>query len=163
LLPRVLTVLVLISAALSGSGVVSFASTTKLTHTSTVSSTWVITNSDSDSPLQTQIHNLFEALNHRDLNAIKSQISPTRIYVEISDKTGAYLTNSQTLAVLESFLRSHTSLSAKLEFDNTDGENGSASGTLTARRNSRIFTYRLNFGFTKNDRGIWMLTRISMR
>jgi hypothetical protein len=116
-----------------------------------------------DGPLKQQINLLFAALNHRDLETIKTQISPTRIYVEISDKTGAYLTNSQTLAVMESFLRSHTSLSAKFEFDSTDGDNGSASGLLTARRDGRTFTYRLNFGFTRNLRGSWLLTRISMR
>ncbi len=116
-----------------------------------------------DGPLKQQIELLFAALNHRDLGAIKSQISPTRIYVEISDKTGAYLTNSQTLAVMEAFLRSHSSLSAKFEFDSTEGDNGSASGLLTARRDGRTYTYRLNFGFTKSLRGSWLLTRISMR
>ncbi len=116
-----------------------------------------------DGLLKQRIAQLFAALNHRDLEAIKSQISPSRIYVEISDKTGAYLTNSQTLAVMESFLRSHTSLSAKFEFDSSEGDNGSASGLLTARRDGRTFTYRLNFGFTRNVRGSWLLTRISMR
>ena len=116
-----------------------------------------------DGLLKQRITQLFAALNHRDLESIKTQISPTRIYVEISDKTGAYLTNSQTLAVMESFLHSHTSLSAKFEFDSSDGDNGSASGLLTARRDGRTFTYRLNFGFTRNIRGSWLLTRISMR
>jgi hypothetical protein len=117
----------------------------------------------SERTLQNEISRLFEALNHRDLETIKSQISPSRIYVEISDKTGAYLTNSQTLAVMESFLRSHNSLSAKFEFDNSDGENGSASGTLTASRDGHTIAYKLNFGFTKNPHGNWLLTRISMR
>lgn len=103
------------------------------------------------------------ALNHRDLETIKTQISPTRIYVEIANKAGAYLSNSQTLAVMESFLRSHSSLSAKFEFDNAEGTSGSASGTLTAQRDGHTLTYKLNFGFTRNDAGIWLLTRISMR
>ena len=155
----IVTVIVLSGTVLWSSAIIDIAQAKRAT---SIEKQLVIKD-DSDNPLQVQIHTLFAALNHRDLNVIKSQISPSRIYVEISDKTGAYLTNGQTLAVLESFLRSHTSLSAKLEFDNTDGDNGSASGTLTARRNSRIFTYRLNFGFTKNDRGTWLLTRISMR
>ena len=116
-----------------------------------------------EGPLKQRILDLFAALNHRDLDAIKSQISPTRIYVEIMDKAGAYLTNSQTLAVLESFMRSHTSMNAKFEFDSADGDSGSASGMLTARRDGHTLSYRLNFGFTRNPRGAWLLTRISMR
>ena len=118
---------------------------------------------NSEGPLRAQIERLFQALNKRDLETIKSQISPQRIYVEVSDKMGAYLTNSQTLAVMESFLRSHTALSAKFEFDSSDGGNGSASGSLTARKDGKTLTYRLNFGFTRNQRGAWLLTRISMR
>ncbi|MEO6940348.1 MAG: hypothetical protein ABI444_09460 [Candidatus Kapaibacterium sp.] len=117
----------------------------------------------SDIGLREQITKLFTALNKRDLEAIKSQISPNRIFVEISDKAGAYLSNSQTLAVMEAFLRSHTSVSAKFEFDSKEGPNGSASGALTARKDGRTFTYRLNFGFVLNDKGNWLLTRISMR
>ncbi len=117
----------------------------------------------SDIGLREQITKLFAALNKRDLEAIKAQISPNRIFVEISDKAGAYLSNSQTLAVMESFLRSHTAVSAKFEFDSKEGTNGSASGALTARKDGRTFTYRLNFGFVLNDKGNWLLTRISMR
>jgi hypothetical protein len=117
----------------------------------------------SNSGLKEQVKKLTEALNKRDLEVIKAQIAPSRIYVEVSDKAGAYLSNSQTLVVMETFLRSRTAVNAAFEFVSDDGVIGSASGTLTARKDGRIIRYKLNFGFVKQDKGAWHLNRISMR
>jgi hypothetical protein len=117
----------------------------------------------SNSTLKDQVKQLTEALNKRDLDVIKSQIAPSRIYVEVSDRAGAYLSNSQTLVVMETFLRSRTAVNAAFEFVSDDGVIGSASGSLTARKDGRIIRYRLNFGFVKQTRGNWQLNRISMR
>ncbi|HET6511028.1 MAG TPA: hypothetical protein VFH43_02465 [Candidatus Kapabacteria bacterium] len=117
----------------------------------------------SNSGLKEQVKKLTEALNKRDLDVIKSQIAPSRIYVEVSDKAGAYLSNSQTLVVMETFLRSRTAVNAAFEFISDDGVIGSASGSLTARKDGRLIRYRLNFGFVKQDKGSWHLNRISMR
>lgn len=116
-----------------------------------------------NSGLKEQVKKLTEALNKRDLEVIKSQIAPSRIYVEVSDRAGAYLSNSQTLVVMETFLRSRTAVNAAFEFISDDGVIGSASGTLTARKDGRIIRYKLNFGFVKQDKGAWHLNRISMR
>lgn len=117
----------------------------------------------SNSGLKEQVKKLTEALNKRDLEVIKSQIAPSRIYVEVSDRAGAYLSNSQTLVVMETFLRSRTAINAAFEFISDDGVIGSASGSLTARKDGRIIRYKLNFGFVKQDKGAWHLNRISMR
>jgi hypothetical protein len=117
----------------------------------------------SNSGLKEQVKKLTEALNKRDLDVIKAQIAPSRIYVEVSDKAGAYLSNSQTLVVMETFLRSRTAVNAAFEFISDDGVIGSASGTLTARKDGRLIRYKLNFGFVKQDKGSWHLNRISMR
>ncbi len=117
----------------------------------------------SNSGLKQQVKKLTEALNKRDLEVIKAQIAPSRIYVEVSDRAGAYLSNSQTLVVMETFLRSRTAVNAAFEFVSDDGVIGSASGTLTARKDGRIIRYKLNFGFVKQDKGSWHLNRISMR
>jgi hypothetical protein len=116
-----------------------------------------------NSGLKEQVKKLTEALNKRDLEVIKAQIAPSRIYVEVSDRAGAYLSNSQTLVVMETFLRSRTAVNAAFEFISDDGVIGSASGTLTARKDGRIIRYKLNFGFVKQDKGSWHLNRISMR
>ena len=117
----------------------------------------------SDEKLRAQIHRLTDAIVRRDLDVLRSQISPDRIYVEISERTGAYLTNTQTVAVIESFLRTRTAVNCSFEFVSDDGHTGSAAGTLSARKEGRSVSYKLNFGFTKNEKGIWLLTRISMR
>ncbi|HET6511645.1 MAG TPA: hypothetical protein VFH43_05600 [Candidatus Kapabacteria bacterium] len=116
-----------------------------------------------NSSLKDQVKRLTEALNKRDLDVIKAQIAPSRIYVEVSDKAGAYLSNSQTLVVMETFLRSRTAVNAAFEFVSDDGVIGSASGTLTARKDGRLIRYKLNFGFVKQTKGGWHLNRISMR
>ncbi len=113
--------------------------------------------------LAQEVHKLTEAINRRDLNALKAEVSPSRIYVEIADKPGAYLTSSQTVVVMESFMQNRTSLNSSFEFVTDDGERGSASGQLAARYDGRPVTYRLNFGFLKNDQGKWQLTKISMK
>jgi hypothetical protein len=116
-----------------------------------------------DSKLQDQLKKLSEAFVKRDLAVIKTQISPARLYVQIADKAGAYLSSGQTLVVMESFLRTRTVVSASFDFVSEDGTNGSASGTLSTLKAGRIYSYRLNFGFTKNDKDIWLLSKISVR
>ena len=116
-----------------------------------------------NSSLKDQVKKLTEALNKRDLDVIKAQIAPSRIYVEVSDKAGAYLSNSQTLVVMETFLRSRTAVNAAFDFVSDDGVIGSASGSLTARKDGRLIRYKLNFGFVKQNKGGWHLNRISMR
>jgi hypothetical protein len=123
---------------------------------------------DSTKTLRDQIGKLADALNQRDLKTVRSQISPFRIYVEIADRPGAYLSNSQTLVVMESFIRSQTSISCVFDFVNDDGFSGSASGTLVAWKNGRSISYKLNFEFTKSeatsgDRPYWLLTRIGIK
>ena len=113
--------------------------------------------------LRDEIHKLADALNHRDLAAIRTQISPSRIFVEIADRPGAYLTSSQTVVVMESFIRTRTSISSSFDFVNDDGFEGSASGTLAARKDGLPVSYKLNFGFTKDSKGKWLLTKISMK
>ncbi len=113
--------------------------------------------------LREEVKKLSEAINHRDLDALKSTVSPSRIFVEISDRPGAYLTSSQTVVVMESFMQSHGSLNSTFELVTDDGERGSAAGQLSARLSGRPVTYRLNFGFLKNDHGKWQLTKISMK
>ena len=125
---------------------------------------------DSTGTLRDQIGKLADALNRRDLKVIRSQIGSSRIYVEMTDRPGAYLSNNQTLVVLESFIRSQTSISSVFDFVNDDGLTGSASGTLVAWKDGRSVSYKLNFGFTKSENAIWtsdhpywLLTRISMK
>ncbi len=123
----------------------------------------IATGVDSDINLRGQIRRLADALNRRDLDTIRAQISPSRIYVEIADRTGAYLSNSQTLVVIESFIRSQTSIASAFDFVTDDGQNGSASGTLLTRKAGHSASYKLNFGFTKNGYNVWLLTRISIK
>ena len=121
-----------------------------------------LTQSSNDDKLREQVRRLADALNHRDLAAIRAQIHPTRIYVEVDDKS-AFLSHSQTLVVMETFFKSRSSVTTTFDFVSDDGVTGSASGTLSARKDGRAVRYRLNFGFTKNDGGSWLLTRISMK
>lgn len=117
----------------------------------------------SNSPLKDQIAKLSLAINHRDLEAIRTQFGASRIYVEIADKAGAYLSGNQALVVIESFLQARSAINSNFEFVSENGTNGSASGSLAARKDGRVVTYKLNFGFTKGGDGRWMLSRVSMR
>lgn len=119
--------------------------------------------SKSNGKLKDQVKRLATALNKRDVEAIRSQIAPSRIYVEVANKAGAYLSNSQTLVVMESFLRTRTTVNTAFEFVSDDGHIGSAAGSLTARKDGKLVRYRLNFGFIKTAKGDWQLSRISMR
>jgi hypothetical protein len=116
-----------------------------------------------DPKLRDQVKRLAEALNKRDLNVIRSLIAPSRIYVEVAGKEGAYLSKSQTLVVMESFLRTRSSLNAIFDFVSDDGAAGSASGFLSARKDGKLVRYRLSFGFVKTARAEWYLNRITMR
>jgi hypothetical protein len=108
------------------------------------------------------VQRLADALNHRDLAAIRAQIHPSRIYVEVDNKS-AYLSHSQTLVVMETFFKSRSSVTSTFDFVSDDGVTGSASGSLAARKDGKAVRYRLNFGFSRNESGAWLLTRISMR
>jgi hypothetical protein len=67
------------------------------------------------------------------------------------------------MVVMETFFKTRTSVTSTFDFVSDDGVTGSAAGTLSARKDGRSVRYRLNFGFTKNDSGSWLLTRISMK
>ncbi|GEM_PF-3587503 len=112
--------------------------------------------------LRDEIKKLADAMNRRDLEALRSEITASRIYVELTDRPGAYLTSSQTAIVMQSFLESRTSISSTFDLITDDGERGSASGHLAARKDGQPVNYRLNFGFLKNDEGKWVLTKISI-
>ncbi len=116
-----------------------------------------------DPRLRTQIQKLIVALNKRDLDSVRSQISPSRVFVEITTKPGAYLSNSQTILVMESFIRTRTGISSVFDFVSDDGRFGSASGTMTATEGGRRVSYRLDFGFVLSGGGSWLLSRISIR
>lgn len=116
-----------------------------------------------DPKLKGQVKRLAEALNKRDLDVIRSQIAPSRIYVEVAGKEGAFLSKSQTLVVMESFLRTRSALNAVFDFVSDDGNAGSASGFLTARKDGKLIRYRLSFGFVKTGHAEWYLNRITMR
>ena len=116
-----------------------------------------------DVRLSNQIQKLKDALNKRDIESLRAQISPSRIYVEIAQKPGAYLSNSQTAMVMESFIRTRSAISSVFDFITDDGETGSASGTLSATESGRQVSYRLNFGFILSSAGTWLLNRISMK
>lgn len=118
--------------------------------------------SKGDDRLRQQVQKLADALNHRDLAAIRAQIHPSRIFVEVDNKS-AYLSHSQTLVVMETFFKVRSSVTSTFDFVSDDGVTGSASGSLAARKDGKAVRYRLNFGFTRSDAGAWLLTRISMR
>jgi len=114
-------------------------------------------------PLRDQIRKLSEAINKRDLETIRTLISPSRIFVEIGSKQGTYMSSSQTVAVVESFIRSRSAISTSFDFVTDDGQTGSASGMLSAVESGRAVSYRLNFSFLRGANREWLLSKITMK
>ena len=115
------------------------------------------------SGLKADIERLSSALTKRDLATIRSQISDSRIYVEMPGTQKSYLSNSQTVVVLENFMRTRDALQTRFDLVTDDGQSGSATGTLQARMAGRIASYKLNLGFVLSESRRWILTRISIR
>lgn len=101
-------------------------------------------------------------LSNRNLDSLRSLIDPNRIYVEISPKSGSYLSPLQTLAVIESFFRAQPPISFSFLLIKEDGNTGIAMGTLIAIQNSRNISHKVNFGFQRNNQDHWLLGRISI-
>jgi len=115
------------------------------------------------SGLKADIEKLSGALTKRDLPALRSEISSARIYVELDGREGAYLSNSQTVVVLENFMRSRRAIQTRFDLITDNGQSGSATGILTAKVNGRTLTYKLNLGFILLDNKKWVITRLSIR
>jgi hypothetical protein len=113
-------------------------------------------------PLSAHLKRLTAALSSRNLDSLRILIDPSRIYVEITPKEGSYLSPAQTLAVIESFFRSHPPLSFSYILVKEEGDNGIALGSLLSSEGGSKTTHRVNFGFQKNSRNNWLLIRISI-
>jgi hypothetical protein len=113
--------------------------------------------------LQYHLKRLTSALSNRNLDSLRLLIDPNRIYVEITPKEGSYLSPSQTLGVVESFFRSHPPISFSYLLVKEEGKTGIAIGTLIVAESARKISHKVNFGFQKNNRENWLLSRISIR
>jgi len=113
--------------------------------------------------LSDHLKRLTSALSSRNLDSLKQLIDPSRIYVEIAPKEGAYLSPSQTLGVVESFFQSHQSLSFTYVLVKEEGKTGIAIGTLVVAESGRKIPHKVNFGFQKSSLGNWLLSTISIR
>lgn len=101
-------------------------------------------------------------LSNRNLDSLRLLIDPDRIYVEIAPKSGSYLSPSQTLAVVESFFQSHSPLSFSYILVKEEGKTGIAIGSLAIIDGGRKISRKVNFGFQKNSKDHWLLTRITL-
>src|SRR4051812_45755290 len=99
------------------------------------------------SGLKADIEKLSDALTKRDLATLRAEISPARIFVEIDGRQGAYLSNSQTVVVLENFIRTRRAIQTRFDLITDNGQSGSATGILAAKAEGRSVTYKLNLGF----------------
>jgi len=113
-------------------------------------------------PLSAHLKRLTSALSSRNLDSLRMLIDPSRIYVEIAPKDGAYLTPAQTLAVIESFFNTHPPLSFSYILVREEGENGIALGSLASSESGIKTTHRVNFGFKKNSSNNWLLNRVTI-
>ncbi len=113
--------------------------------------------------LNEQLKQFTSALSNRNLDSLRLLIDPERIYVEIAPKDGSYLSPSQTLGVIESFFRSYQPVSFSYLFVKEEGKSGIAIGTLVVAESGRKILRKVNFGFQKNFRDNWLLSRISIR
>ena len=102
-------------------------------------------------------------LSTRNLDSLRFLIDPNRIYVEIAPKSGAFLSPSQTLAVIESFFCSQLPISFSYLLVKEEGKTGIALGTLVVVEGNRNISHKVNFGFQKDNRDHWLLGRISIR
>jgi hypothetical protein len=115
------------------------------------------------SSLKADIEKLSDALTKRDLPTLRSEISSARIFVEIDGREGAYLSNSQTVVVLENFMRSRRAIQTRFDLITDNGQSGSATGILTAKVGGRVLTYKLNLGFILIENKRWVIMRFSIR
>jgi hypothetical protein len=115
------------------------------------------------SSLKADIEKLSDALTKRDLPTLRSEISSARIFVEIDGREGAYLSNSQTVVVLENFMRSRRAIQTRFDLITDNGQSGSATGILTAKVGGRVLSYKLNLGFILIENKRWVIMRLSIR
>jgi len=113
--------------------------------------------------LSDHLKRLTSALSNRNLDSLKLLIDPERIFVEIAPKEGSYLSPSQTLGVVESFFHAHLPVSFSYILMKEEGKTGVAVGTLTVAEKGRTVSHKVNFGFQKNNRDNWLLSRITIR
>jgi hypothetical protein len=112
--------------------------------------------------LSEQLKVLTSVITNRNYDSLRRLVDPGRIYVEIGSKDGAYLTPSQTIGVLESYFRSHTTFSFSFSLIREEGTAGIANGTLLIIENGMKYSHRISFGFQKNISGEWLLSRINV-
>ena len=113
--------------------------------------------------LQEHLKRLTSALSSRNLDSLRQLIDTNRISVEIAPNEATFLSPSQTLGVIESYFRAHPPYSFSYFLVKEEGTEGIAIGTLIVSDNGRKTPHRVNFGFLKNRKGNWYLTRISIR
>ncbi len=113
-------------------------------------------------PLSLRVKQFTKALSIRNLDSLRLFIDPNKIYVEIAPKEGSYLSPSQTLGVVESFFQSHPPVSFSYGLVKEQGKTGIAIGTLIVSENGRTSSYKVNFGFQKEGRADWLLSRVSI-
>ena len=102
-------------------------------------------------------------LSGRNLDSLRMEIDPHRIFVEISGRTGSYIAPSQTLAVLETFFRIRTPISFSYIVVKEESGVGMALGTLNVQENGKLRSYKVTFGFRKSTRNRWLLEKINIR
>jgi hypothetical protein len=113
--------------------------------------------------LNEQLKRFTSVLSNRNLDSLRLLIDPERIYVEIAPKDGSYLSPSQTLGVVEFFFQSHPPITFSYMLVKEEGKNGIAIGTLVVSESGRKISHKVNFGFQKNNRDNWLLSRITIR
>lgn len=114
-------------------------------------------------PLSSHIKRFTSVLSHRNLDSLRLLIDPSRIFVEITPKTGSFLSPSQTLAVIEFFFVSHPPVSFSYTLVKEENKTGIALGTLIVVEGGRNISHKTSFGFQKDSRGNWTLSRIFIR
>ncbi|MEP7234090.1 MAG: hypothetical protein ABI778_02225 [Ignavibacteriota bacterium] len=105
---------------------------------------------------------LTSVITNRNYDSLKRLIDPGRIYVEIGYKDGAYLSPSQTIGVIESYFKPHTIVAFSFSLVREEGTAGIANGVLFIMENGLKYSHRVNFGFHKNSREEWLLSRINV-
>ena len=114
-------------------------------------------------PLSDHIKRFTSVLSHRNLDSLRLLMDPVRIYVEIAPKTGVYLSQSQTLGVIESLFTSKSPVSFSYILIKEEGKTGIAIGTLVLIEAGRNVPHKTSFGFQKDNKGGWTLSRIIIR
>ena len=113
-------------------------------------------------PLLDHLRKFTRVLSTRNLDSLRLFIDPNRIFVEVAPKEGAFLSPSQTLGVVESFFRTHQPASFSYVLVKEEGKTGIAIGTLIASEETGSVSHKVNFGFQKNSKSQWLLSRVSI-